>query len=151
MLAKKAGLPLYQVLGGGNTREIYTDMTVYLGTPEKMAADALDYKNEGYPAIKVKLGTTLKEDVARIKAIRDAVGEEIPIRIDANQGWDPTNAIKILKELDKFDIEHCEEPIPHWNNRDLVRVRENSPIAIMADDHDMGGAVFSVLLKKARG
>ena len=134
ILAKKAGLPLYQILGGGNTREIYTDMTVYLGAPEKMAADALDYKNEGYPAIKVKLGGTLKEDVARIKAIRNAVGEDIPIRIDANQGWDPTNAIKILKELEKFDIEHCEEPIPHWNNRDLVRVRENSPIAIMADE-----------------
>ena len=134
ILGKKAGLPLYQLLGGGNIREVFTDMTVYLGSPEKMAREALEYKNEGFPAIKVKLGTTLKEDVARIKAIRDAVGKDIPIRIDANQGWDAINAIKILKALDKFDIEHCEEPIPHWNNRDLVRVRENSPIAIMADE-----------------
>jgi L-alanine-DL-glutamate epimerase-like enolase superfamily enzyme len=134
LLAKNAGMPLYQLLGGGNNREIYTDMTVVIGSPEKMAAAALEYKNQGYPAIKVKLGTTMKEDVARIRAIRDAVGEDIPVRIDANQGWDPTTAIKILKALEQFDIEHCEEPIPHWNNRDLVRVRENSPIPVMADE-----------------
>ncbi len=134
LLAKNAGMPLYQLLGGGNNREIYTDMTVVIGSPEKMAAAALEYKNQGYPAIKVKLGTTIKEDVARIRAIRDAVGEDIPVRIDANQGWDPTTAIKILKALEQFDIEHCEEPIPHWNNRDLVRVRENSPIPVMADE-----------------
>ncbi len=134
ILAKRAEMPLYQLLGGGNGREIYTDMTVYLGTPEKMAKDALSYKEEGYPAIKVKLGTNEKEDIARIKAIRDAVGYEIPLRIDANQGWDTITAIRTLKALEKFDIEHCEEPIPHWNNRDLVRVRNNSPISIMADE-----------------
>jgi L-Ala-D/L-Glu epimerase len=134
LLAKNAGMPLYQLLGGGNSREVFTDMTVYLGTPEKMALDALSYKNEGYPAIKVKLGTTEKEDIARIKAIRDAVGYDIPLRIDANQGWDTVTAIRTLKALEKYDIEHCEEPIPHWNNRDLVRVRNNSPISIMADE-----------------
>lgn len=134
LLAKSAGMPLYQLLGGGNVREIHTDMTVYLGKPDKMAREALLYKNEGYPAIKVKLGTTEKEDIARIHAIREAVGYDIPIRIDANQGWDPVTAIRILKFLEKYEIEHCEEPIPHWNNRDLVRVRNNSPIPIMADE-----------------
>jgi L-alanine-DL-glutamate epimerase-like enolase superfamily enzyme len=134
LLAKKAGLPLYRLLGGGNTREIVTDMTVYLGTPERMAEQALAYKKEGFPAIKVKLGTTAAADIERIRSIRAAIGNEIPLRIDANQGWDAVTAVQILKALETFNIEHCEEPIPKWNNRDLRRVRDNSPIPIMADE-----------------
>src|SRR5690606_21413685 len=110
LLAKSANMPLYQVLGGSNSREVFTDTTIYLDTPETMAAHALKYKNEGCTAIKVKLGTTEKEDIARIKAIREAIGYDIPLRIDANQGWDTVTAIRILKALEKFDIEHCEEP-----------------------------------------
>ncbi len=134
LLAKQANLPLYKLLGGSNSREVYTDMTISIGSPEKMANDALEFKKAGFPAIKLKLGTTTEADVARVKAIREAVGMDYPIRIDANQGWDPVTAIKTLNELNKYNIEHCEEPIPHWNNKELVRVRENSPISIMADE-----------------
>ena len=134
LLAKKANLPLYKLLGGSNSREVYTDMTISIGEPEKMANDAKRFKEEGFPAIKIKLGTTTKLDVARIKAIREAVGNDYPIRIDANQGWDTVTAIKTLQELSEYNIEHCEEPIAHWNNRELVKVRENSPISIMADE-----------------
>jgi L-alanine-DL-glutamate epimerase-like enolase superfamily enzyme len=134
LLAKEAELPLYQLLGGGNTREIFTDMTVYLGSPEKMARQALEYLKEGFPTIKVKVGTTSEEDIERIRAIREAVGLEIPIRIDANQGWDTVTAIKTLKALEPYHIEYCEEPIAHWNNIDLGRVRDHSPIPIMADE-----------------
>jgi len=134
LLAKKAQLPLYKLLGGSNTREIYTDMTISIGSPEKVANDALAFQKAGFPAIKVKLGTKTKDDVARIKAIREAVGEDYPIRIDANQGWDTITAINTLQALGKYNIEHCEEPIPKWNNKDLVKVRENSPIPIMADE-----------------
>ncbi len=134
LLAKKANLPLYKLLGGSNSREVYTDMTISIGSPEKMANDALGFKKAGFPAIKLKLGTTTEEDVARVKAIREAVGMDYPIRIDANQGWDAVTAIKTLNELDNYNIEHCEEPVPHWNNKELTRVRENSPISIMADE-----------------
>ena len=134
LLAKKANLPLYRLLGGSNSREIFTDMTISIGSPEKMANDAIGFKNDGFPAIKLKLGTTTEADVARVKAIREVVGMDYPIRIDANQGWDTVTAIRTLQQLDNYNIEHCEEPIPHWNNKELVRVRENSPISIMADE-----------------
>ncbi len=134
LLAKTARLPLYKLLGGSNTRGIHTDMTISIGAPEKVAGDALAFKKAGFPAIKVKLGTNTKDDVARIKAIREAVGEDYPIRIDANQGWDTVTAIATLQALAKYNIEHCEEPIPKWNDRELVKVRENSPVPIMADE-----------------
>jgi L-Ala-D/L-Glu epimerase len=136
-----AGLPLYQFLGGTNKKTIITDYTVSIGEPEKMAADALKIKNEGYPAIKIKLGKNGKTDVERIKAIRNVVGDEIPLRIDANQGWSVEEAIDTLKALAPFGIEHCEEPIPRWAFMQLPLVRKESPIPIMSDescgdDHD---------------
>ncbi len=132
--SQHANQPLYQFLGGKKDKLISTDMTVGLGSPEKMAIEALQYKKEGFPSIKVKLGTTTAEDVERIKAIRDAIGNELPLRIDANQGWTVDIAIETLNALKDFGIEHCEEPIARWNFMQLPEVRKNSPIKIMADE-----------------
>lgn len=132
--AQHNGLPLYKFLGGKKNKIISTDMTVGLGSPKKMASDASEYKAAGFPSIKVKLGTTTEEDVARIKAIRAAIGNELPLRIDANQGWAVETAIATLQALKGFGIEHCEEPIARWNYMSLPEVRKNSPIKIMSDE-----------------
>lgn len=132
--SQHAGLPLYKFLGGKKNKIISTDMTVGLGSPEKMAKEAVEYKAAGFPSIKVKLGTTTEEDVTRIKAIRDAIGNELPLRIDANQGWNVETAIATLQALATYDIEHCEEPIARWNYMALPEVRKNSPIKIMSDE-----------------
>lgn len=126
--------PLYTFLGGSKNKIISTDMTVGLGTPEKMANEAMQYKAEGFPFIKVKLGTTTAADVVRIKAIREAIGNEMPLRIDANQGWSVDTAIATLNALSEFGIEHCEEPIARWNYMELPYVRKNSPVKIMSDE-----------------
>lgn len=141
ILGQAKAVPIYKLFGGKNNKELVTDYTVSLGQAEKMAADALKIKKAGYPAIKVKLGQSRKKDVERIKLIRDAVGYDIPIRIDANQGWRVKEAIETLNALDAYNIEHCEEPIARWNFMRLRKVKKNSPIPIMADescgdDHD---------------
>ena len=132
--AQDAGVPLYKFLGGKKNKIIFTDMTVGLGEADAMAASALKFKQQGFPAIKVKLGESTEKDVARIKAIRDAVGYDIPLRIDANQGWDVPTAIATLNALAAFDIEHCEEPIARWNFMALPELRKQSPIKIMSDE-----------------
>jgi L-Ala-D/L-Glu epimerase len=132
--SQHAGMPLYQFIGGKNNKIIVTDYTVSISDPRKMAADALKIKNEGYPAIKVKLGSDGKKDVERIRAIRAAVGSEIPLRIDANQGWAVEEAIETLQALAEFDIQHCEEPISRYKFMQLPKVKEHSPIPIMADE-----------------
>lgn len=134
LAAQKAGLPLYQFLGGDKSKIIVTDYTVSIGDPEKMAADAVKIKNEGYPAIKVKLGKDGQKDVVRMKAIRKAVGETIPLRIDANQGWSVDEAIETLNALGPLNIQHCEEPIARWDFMNLPRIKKASPIPIMADE-----------------
>lgn len=133
--AQHAGLPLYRFLGGERTKELTTDMTVSLGDPEKMKRDAILFKEQGFPAIKVKLGEGKEPDVARIKAIRDGIGPELPLRIDANQGW-PTAAaaIAVLNALEPYNIQHCEEPIPRHRFMELSLVSAATSIAIMADE-----------------
>jgi L-alanine-DL-glutamate epimerase-like enolase superfamily enzyme len=133
ILGKAAGLPLYAVLGG-EKRSFWTDNTIGIGEPDAMAKKAVAYKEAGFNAIKVKLGTTKEQDVVRIRAIRKAIGETLPIRIDANQGWDYTTAVATLQALESFGIEYCEQPIAHWDYENMRRVRQNSPIPIMADE-----------------
>jgi o-succinylbenzoate synthase len=130
--SQHAGIPLYKFLGGKN--DIITDYTVSIGEVDKMAADAVKIKKEGFPFIKVKLGQDGKKDIERMKAIRAAVGNDIPLRIDANQGWTLEEAITTLKALAPFNIEHCEEPIARWDFMNLPMVRKESPIPIMADE-----------------
>jgi L-alanine-DL-glutamate epimerase-like enolase superfamily enzyme len=139
--SQNAGVPLYQFIGGKNNKTIITDYTVSLAEPDVMAAQAIKILAQGYPAIKVKLGKDGKKDVVRMKAIRAAVGNDIPLRIDANQGWGVEEAIETLNALAPLDIQHCEEPIARWNYLSLPRVKKESPIPIMADeccgdDHD---------------
>lgn len=132
--AQVAGVPLYRFLGGTTNRTLYTDYTVSIGPAEQMATDALAIQEAGYPAIKVKLGGEGDTDIARIQAIRAAVGPDIPLRLDANQGWDPDTAIHVLQALGGMGIEHCEEPIARWRYEELPRIRQASPIPLMADE-----------------
>ena len=130
-----AGLPIYQLLGGKKNKLLETDMTVSIGDPEKMRNDAIRFQQQGFPAIKVKLGESLEKDVARIRAIREGIGMEHPLRIDANQGWGTAeNAISVLQALAQFRIEHCEEPISRHRFMELHKVSAASPIPIMADE-----------------
>ncbi len=163
LAAQISGLPLYAFLGGANNKLLATDMTVGIGTPEHMAEEALSFREAGFHAIKVKLGTTRKEDVARIKAIRTAIGPEIPLRIDANQGWDELTAIQTLQDLAPLGIDFCEQPVSRVHDESLAMVRRRSPIPIMADEsigdhHDAlrlakAGAcdMFNIKLAKSGG
>ena len=132
--AQHARLPLYMFLGGNISKEIQTDYTVSLNTPELMAQQAIDIKNNGFEIIKVKLGKNGKEDIERIKAIRAAIGNDIPLRIDANQGWQVHEAIETLYALGKYNIQHAEEPIARWSYMHLPSIKLVSPIPIMCDE-----------------
>ncbi len=134
LASQAAGLPLYAFLGGKKNKVLVTDYTVSLGEKNKMAGDALRIKERGFQVIKVKLGESADKDVERIRLIREAVGHDIPVRIDANQGWDPEIAVTALCAMESFNIQHCEEPIPRWNFMELAGVRQRSPIPIMADE-----------------
>ncbi|MEG0379936.1 MAG: enolase C-terminal domain-like protein, partial [Eubacterium sp.] len=89
----------------GNSNTFETDMTVGINDPSYMAEKARKHVAEGFDTIKTKVGTTVEEDVKRVKAIRDAVGPDVKIRLDANQGWTPKEAISVINRLADYDIE----------------------------------------------
>jgi L-alanine-DL-glutamate epimerase-like enolase superfamily enzyme len=131
--AKAQGLPLYQYLGG-KRKTIQTDLTIGIGEPKKMADTAVEYVKNGVTIIKIKLGKKGKEDVERVKLIREAVGDNIGLRIDANQGWDYDTAEATLNALEPYNIQFCEQPIHHHFDYLLPLLRKQSPIPIMADE-----------------
>jgi L-Ala-D/L-Glu epimerase len=129
-----AGMPLYEFLGGKKGKVLTTDYTVCLDDVSKMVDDAIKIRDKGFQTIKVKLGGSKEDDVERIRGIREAIGSEIKLRIDANQGWNVDDAIHLLNELAAFDIQFCEEPIARWNFTELPRIKFQSQIPIMADE-----------------
>ncbi len=131
--SKAANMPLYQFLGG-QKRTLTTDETIYLNTPERMAADAVRIKYKGADAIKVKLGTTPKADIRRIEAIRHAISDGVPIRTDANQGWNYPTAATVLRTIQNWNIEYCEQPVPRPQLAELKRLRQQTTVPLMADE-----------------
>ncbi|RYY33948.1 MAG: dipeptide epimerase [Sphingobacteriaceae bacterium] len=131
--AKHEGLPLYQFLGG-DKRRVETDITIGIGTAEDMAAKAINFKNSGATILKVKLGKDAATDVERIKQIREAIGGDMKIRVDANQGWAFDDAVFALQNIAPFDIEFCEQPMRTWYNDRLPELMQLSTVKIMADE-----------------
>jgi len=133
LAAKNANQPLYKFLGG-HKRSIETDMTIGIDTPKGMAETALKYQKQGCRIIKIKLGKKVHDDIERVKEIRSAVGNEMILRLDANQGWSFDDALFALGELAQYNIEFCEQPMRTWYDDKLPELNLNSPIKLMADE-----------------
>lgn len=135
LFGKKYKIPLYKLLGGaGNTVE--TDITVSVNSPEEMASDATGYVKSGFNTLKIKVGNDSKLDVERIKAVRGAVGPEIRIRVDANQGWQPKEAVRVIRALEDLclGIELVEQPVAAHDFEGLKYVTDNVYLPILADE-----------------
>lgn len=127
--------PVYKLLGGyRNTVE--TDITVSINEPEEMRDDALRYVANGFTALKLKVGMDIQKDIRRVKTIREAIGFDIKIRIDANQGWQAKEAIRGIRKLEDagLDIELVEQPVKAWDLDGLKYVTDHVETPIMADE-----------------
>ncbi len=131
--AQHANQPLYEFLGG-TKKEMLTDITVGIGSPETMAQQAKALVENGASILKIKLGKDVATDVARIKNIRESIADNVKIRIDANQGWSVADAKDALTKLAKYNIEFCEQPMRTYNDEHLPELIKISSIKIMADE-----------------
>lgn len=133
ILGKTCRKPLFMLMGGYRT-QVLTDITLSIKSPKEMAKDAAEAVKNGFKALKIKVGVNPAEDVERIMQIREAVGNDIELRIDANQGWSVQQAIEVLNKIAKFNIQFVEQPVPAEDIKGLANVRKNSSIPIMADE-----------------
>ncbi len=134
LVAKYYEVPLYSLLGG-EKREIYTDCTLFIHDDlEDSIRDAKLIAKNGFPAIKVKVGINDTQDLELVSSIREELGEDIEIRIDANQGWNLPQAIRMLNKLREFNLQFTEQPLKRWDYQNLVRLKEKSSIPICLDE-----------------
>ena len=136
LLSKEAGQTIYEYMGGKGDFCLKTDITISLGAPEIMVRDTLNAIKDGFDVLKIKLGTIPKEDKERISAIAEVVGKEIPIRLDANQAWEPKDAVDICEFALKsgLNIELVEQPVHYRDIDGLEYVTKNTSADILADE-----------------
>ena len=117
---KAANMPVWRLLGGyRNTVPCYVTGGYYQDgkTIDDLTAECKSYVETGYNAIKLKIGgVSVEEDVDRVTAVREAVGPDIDIMVDVNEGYDVRTAIRAARLLEPLDIRWLEEPV-HWYDR----------------------------------
>ena len=148
LAARRAGLTLpafllSQVTGAAARADgaaypavLRTDVTLSAGSADDLATAAGQRVADGFSTLKMKVGTDAATDVARVRAVREAVGPDVTIRLDANQGWTPDEAITVIRALERagLGVELVEQPVPGEDVEGLARVRAGVGLPVMADE-----------------
>ena len=109
---KALGVPVYNLLGGRYHEEFPITHVLSIAPPEAMAKEAEERVAAGYRSMKMKVGTNVADDVLRIQAVRERVGEDIAIRVDVNQGWvNSANTLQGLQKLQNCSLDWLEQPV----------------------------------------
>lgn len=133
--AKASNLPLYKMLGGTKTH-FQTDITISIATVEQMIHNAQNAVALGYKTLKIKIGDNPNKDKERISEISRALGKDITLRLDANQGWTASQTVALLLSLEKEDIiaQCIEQPVraDDWEGLKYIKQRVQTPL--LADE-----------------
>jgi len=131
---KAYGMPVAELLGGVGRERVPVVGYLFIDEPERNARKALEFVRAGYGELKLKVGRDLEQDHDTLAAIRDAVGPDVKIRIDANMNWSVPAAIKWIRALQDFDLQYVEQPVPDFDPHGLAQVRRAVSVPVAADE-----------------
>ena len=134
LLGKAAGLPVYRLLGGPVREFVPTKYSVSGLAPERSAEIAAWAVEQGFRVMKVKVGLDPDGDVARVRAVREAIGPAVKLGVDANGGWSPRVAIQTIRRLMDFNIAFAEQPVAPLDVSWMADVRASVSVPVMADE-----------------
>ena len=135
VVGKALGVPVYNLLGGRYHEEFPITHVLSIAAPEVMAKEAEDRVAAGYRSMKMKVGTNVADDVLRIQAVRERVGEDIAIRVDVNQGWvNSANTLQGLQKLQDCSLDWLEQPVRADDIDGMVEVKSKSSTPMMIDE-----------------
>ena len=134
LIGKAVGQPAWKLLGGTFNPKILCTYTLSIDIPEKMAAQASSRKNQGYKTLVVKIGHDPETDLQRLRLVREAVGDEVNLRLDANEAYWPEQAIGIIRRMEKYHPEFIEEPVKRWDLDGMARVARSVGVPISSDE-----------------
>jgi L-alanine-DL-glutamate epimerase-like enolase superfamily enzyme len=139
ILGKAAGLPLYRLLGGPVRESVPIKFSISGREPTEAAEIAAWAVQQGFQAMKVKVGTQPEADIARVRAVREAIGPDVRLGVDANGGWSVREAIRMIRQLEAFDICFAEQPVSPVDVAWMADVRRSVRVPLIADE-----SVFSL-------
>ncbi|ESP86978.1 mandelate racemase/muconate lactonizing enzyme family protein [Candidatus Halobonum tyrrellensis] len=145
---KEAGEPAYRLLGGGR-RETLTAYasTMYFTEGEDDAAEQVRAAvDEGFDAVKIKIGSGTDEDVRRARIARETLGDDGRLMVDINGNYRPRQAIETIKALEEFDVAWVEEPVPPENYSGYREVKSRTDVPIAAGEAHYGRFAFKRLI-----
>jgi o-succinylbenzoate synthase len=127
--------PVYSLLGGCQ-RKLTTDITISVNDPEEMVRDSLEAVNQGFTILKLKVGTDPEKDIKRLQQVWEAVGPQIQLRLDANQGWTPQESVYVLQKVEEagIGIEFVEQPVKGSDLEGLAFVKNRISAPLAADE-----------------
>ncbi len=130
--AKCLKTPLHRLIGGALRDTLPVIEGVDIIDPKEASAKAVKYVEQGFQCIKVKIGLDPNEDIERVAEVRRAVGEKVLIRVDANQGYDRSSALKVCRAMERFSLQWIEQPLAHWDIEGLAKLAKviGTPIAL---------------------
>lgn len=135
IVGKKLNTPIYNLLGGKIRERVLLSHSLSMGEPNQIAEMAASLVTKGYKTLKAKIGRNSKTDLETVAAIRNRIGNDITLRVDANMGWaNAKEAVRNIKALEPFQIELVEQPLHFSDLLGLHHVREHVDTPIMADE-----------------
>jgi len=136
LVGKILDLPVYTLLGGQRRDRVLAGIEVPRNTPEKMAEHSFEYYEQGIRGIKAKIGSDPIRDAECIRAIRERLGPDVSLRVDANKGYTVKEAITFcrLVEAADVDLEILEQPVGTMDLAGHRLIRESTSIPVEADE-----------------
>jgi L-alanine-DL-glutamate epimerase-like enolase superfamily enzyme len=134
LAAQAAGVPLYRMLGGWSDGTIPLTMAVGIGPPDTMAAGAAEAVAAGYRTIKIKVGTSIADDLAAAAAVRAAVGPDVTVYADANGGYSRREALRAARGFEQHDFALFEEPVAAWDTSGRAQLARTIDIPLLLDE-----------------
>jgi L-alanine-DL-glutamate epimerase-like enolase superfamily enzyme len=137
LIATALGVPLWVLLGGRSKPHLEISRVVSIAAPEEMAAAAERHVAAGFHTVKLKVGDPANPlmDVKRVLAVREAIGPEISLKIDVNQGWRTAGvAIPAIRGMLPANPRYIEQPVAAWDIEGLADVRRLTGAPIMIDE-----------------
>jgi len=154
LVGKVLKVPIYDLLGGKCREKIPAYASGFFGkagkplTPEECGREAIVYVEEGFTAMKMKVGFDPKSDLRRVKAVRDAIGSDVDLMVDANQSYSFPLAVKMARLFEKYDVTWLEEPIPINDIDAMAALTSTVEISIAAGENYYTRYEFRDLLVK---
>jgi o-succinylbenzoate synthase len=152
LLAQRVQVPLCRLLNHQARGRVRVNALLTANEPEALAKEALESRAAGFWTLKLKVaGRPLEEDEARVRAVREAVGEGVKLRLDANGGWSEQEAAQALDRLALYQPELCEQPVPAEEVEALARLQLRAPFPLAADEALVVPERLPALLETASG